>query len=498
MRVIQSIGLLSVATLPLVHCDWISAYNDFASLRSWYSNNNAGETFNPLRWLGGNGQWFPGPDVYSLGRDPPDDCSVEQAVHILRHGSRHPDPSAYQEWMTLYNKIQNSTFVASGPLSFLANWKTVLTNPSVQLSTESITGYRETFDLATSLRIRYPTFYKPGEPYHVFANDYPRVVESAQSFLRSYLGVNASNGLGTVYAVNSRSEQALGNSLAPSDLCPNYVDSSGTDHTAIWDSISLPPVVKRISKYITSGSLNITTADISTMIYLCGFETSITGVPSPFCSLFNSTEIQDYEYHQDLRYYYGNGPGSTTGKYMMYPFLRSIVGLLNPKYSNATNAATPTPPLILGFLNDGQLSQLVASLGIFDEHPSLPSTFAPLNRSYIASHFVSMRGTVSFERFNCQSSNTTSFPSRSQTYLRLLLNDAPYPLPFCSDGPGSSCLLDKYTEYVQKKYEQIGGDSGWSELCGINASENNKMGRKIETNFWTEYEKLGFVRAVVP
>ncbi|KKY16090.1 putative histidine acid [Phaeomoniella chlamydospora] len=293
------------------------------------------------------------------------------------------------------------------------------------MSLESITGYREAYDFAISLRTKYPQLFTPGSPVHVFANDYPRVVETAQNFLRAYLGVNASHGpnLGTVYAVNSTgSSNALGNSLAPSDLCPDYVDDSGVNETTIWNALYQPAIVKRLQNYIKSGSLNLTTTDIATMQYLCGFETSIRGTISPFSNVFTAQEFQAYEYTQDLRYYYGNGPGSATGKYMMFPFLLSLTDLLATYSPTATSNTTTTKiqPLTISFLNDGQISQLASQLGIFDSEPALPSTWMPQTRKYITSHFISMRGTITFERLSCPSSSSPS----SSKFLRIRLNDA--------------------------------------------------------------------------
>lgn len=348
------------------------------------------------------------------------------------------------------------------------------------MSTESITGYREAYDLAIQLRTKYPTFYTPGESYHVFANDYPRVIETAQNFLRAYIGVNASEGLGTVYAVTSTGSGALGNSLAPSDLCPSYVDSSGANQTAIWNALYEPAIVSRLEKYITSGSLNITGADTATGQYLCGFETSITGLPSPWCSVFEKQEFMDYEYTQDLRYYYGNGPGSVgNGKYMMFPLLESITGLL----SNYSNSSTSNiQPLTMGFLNDGQVSQLVSQVGVFDDQAALPTTSAPTNRLYYASRFVSMRGTIAFERLSC--------PAKGGKFVRIRLNDAVYPVPSCQDGPGKSCAVDKYASYVAKKDVASGG---FLSHCGANTTLTS-----VVTNFWTNYANLSFIRSVVP
>ena len=111
-----------------VHCDWIASYKEFATLQYWFGDDNSGFLFNPLRSLGGNGQWFPGisslvppkgchegfmlislpgPDVYGLGTDPPAGCTVDQAIFVSRHGSRYPDKGAYNEWIALYDKVRD-------------------------------------------------------------------------------------------------------------------------------------------------------------------------------------------------------------------------------------------------------------------------------------------------------------------------------------------------------------------------------------------------------
>ncbi len=62
----------------------------------------------------------------------------------------------------IYTQIQAAQFEASESLSFLYSWKPVLTNPYMQVSQESITGYKERYDLGYSLRVRYPSLYNNG------------------------------------------------------------------------------------------------------------------------------------------------------------------------------------------------------------------------------------------------------------------------------------------------------------------------------------------------
>ncbi len=74
---------------------------------------------------------------------------------------------------------------------------------------------------------RYPTLYAAGTPFYSWANLYPRVVATAQNFVRGFLGETAAS-LGTVVTVNSvGSGDALFDSLGPSDMCPAYSDGNG-------------------------------------------------------------------------------------------------------------------------------------------------------------------------------------------------------------------------------------------------------------------------------
>jgi Histidine phosphatase superfamily (branch 2) len=171
-----------------------------------------------------------------------------------------------------------------------------------------------------------------------------------------------------------------------------------------WNNIYLPPILERINTMIT-GDLNFTTTDVSIMPYLCGFESQITGTLSPWCGVFTDAELKQYEYSQDLRYYYGMGPGTDLPSTMMLPYLSSLVGLLaqgpgiNGTYANGTSYTLPK--IITAFMNDGQITELGAATGIWDNTTILSGTEIPEGYEYISSHFVSMRGTVAFERLNC-------------------------------------------------------------------------------------------------
>ncbi|KAH8682989.1 histidine phosphatase superfamily [Tricladium varicosporioides] len=366
------------------------------------SSDSASE---PLKWLGANSPWFAGPDYNGESNDVPDGCTVEQVAYVVRHGSRYPDTGAYAEWTALQTKIQAANFTATGSMAFLKDWKPVLTNPSLQIAQESSTGYKEAYDLGYKLRTRYPKLYSYGSPFVSWANLYPRVVQTAQNFVRGFLGPSAST-LGQVITVNSTgSPQALFDSLSPSDMCPNFKDGNGGTAATNWSSIYLPPITARLNALIT-GNLTLATTDVSIFPYLCGFESQITGALSPWCSVFTDEELRQYEYAQDLRYYYGIGDGVDLPSKMMLPFLNSLMGVIaDGPGQNGTaknGSAFVIPNILTTFVNDGQLTELVAATGVMSDQSPLDGTKIPGTWKYIASHFVSMRGTVAFERMSCK------------------------------------------------------------------------------------------------
>lgn len=62
--------------------------------------------FNPLHHLGGNSPWFSGPNVFDISPEAPEGCTVDTAAFASRHGSRYPDPGAYNGWLNLSAKVR--------------------------------------------------------------------------------------------------------------------------------------------------------------------------------------------------------------------------------------------------------------------------------------------------------------------------------------------------------------------------------------------------------
>lgn len=442
---------------------------------------------------------FTGPEVTGLSSEVPAGCKVELAAFFSRHGSRYPDPGAYNEWTDLYGRIQaaSNLTVADKSLSFLKTWKPVLSDPSSQISQLSPTGYKELTEMGATWRLRYSDLYEYNIPFTMWANYYksgPRVRDSARLFAHGFLGPNATE-LGTIYALNSSDPTSWMNSLATSDLCKTYKDEGGSPYIDIWNSIYLPPIRSRLNAKIRGG-FNFTQWDVSIIPYLCGFETQITGRRSPFCDIYTEEEVRQYEYAQDLRYWYGNGLGSDIEKYNMLPVVEGLVQRFvdGPNATYKTGNSTFLPPkIIASFTNDGQINQIVAAIGIFDNEPQLPANRTLPHRKFRASRIVPMRGTVAFERLSCPapSNRGATVNSTSEAYMRIRLNEVVYPIVNCTSGPGSSCLLSQYQSIIKNKIAAVGD---FTKTC--NTTDPSFAARPTST-FFTD-NTLPFQRIVTP
>lgn len=156
-----------------------------------------------------------GPNVFKISPEVPEGCKVDQAVYISRHGSRYPDPGAYEEWLALYAKVSrlyhtccNGAHYVAAPIRNVLCERPASISAGLEagcgVSRSSvgtiipwwirgavrsscgvficeiflITSFR--YDFGVELRTRYPGWYRPDAPFRVWANQNPRVVDSAR------------------------------------------------------------------------------------------------------------------------------------------------------------------------------------------------------------------------------------------------------------------------------------------------------------------------------
>lgn len=200
--------------------------------------------------------------------------------------------------------------------------------------------------------------------------------------------------------------------------------------------------------------------------YLCAYESQITGRLSSWCDVFTEKELRNYAYSQDLSYFYGVGPGSIgPAKVLFLPFLKSLLSLLEAGPGKVGVGPDHTefeiPSLIMAFLNDNQLAEMTAAMGIFDSEGLLPDDHIPAHHLYNVANFITMRGTTAFEVMDCGEKNGP--------HIRVLLNDAVYPISGCQNGPGKSCALSDYISLIDKKIKKAGN---FFDYCNVTNSDH--------------------------
>ncbi|KZO96059.1 phosphoglycerate mutase-like protein [Calocera viscosa TUFC12733] len=427
----------------------------------WLSTLALARAFNPLHHSGPAAPYFDAPSQAGIPKEIPEGCVVDQAAYVVRHGARYPEPGSYTGWVTLYNKLQNSStpYNVTGPLAFLKTWVPPVDDPAHMPLYLSGVGALESFQLGVQLRNKYK-FTPGGGNLTVWSAAQERVLATAANFLRGYLAQgsyvnNATLNRGAIVSMPDSVNWTSADSLTFTNGCPNYSngDQSGP-MKAVWSNLWQPRVAARLNSLYVQGELNFTASDVSVMGDLCGFSAEVDG-DTRFCDILTPDEWLDYEYGNDLNYYYGSGPGNPYAGTSAWPLVKAITDLLVAGPGKTTGAGTFTPaPLIMSFTHDNDLPPVIAALGLWNStlgvYPLSNSTRSA-DRDFRSSYLVSFRGYVALERLNC----TT--PSGSSQYVRVQANSAPIPIPGCVSGPGSSCPLAQFAQYVsQDRLQHVG------------------------------------------
>ncbi|KAI0693965.1 phosphoglycerate mutase-like protein [Cytidiella melzeri] len=438
-------------------------------------------SFNPLHHSGPASPYFNSPSLFNIPSDLPAGCVVDKASYIMRHGARFPEPGSFTGWVNLFDKLQSTTYNATGALTFLPSW--VLPVDDVPHEPLFLTshGAAEAFTLGAQLRGRYNVT-KGGSNFTVWSAGQQRVVDTANYFLRGYLGqgnyLNSTDeNRGTVFFMPDSVNSTGADSLTPSAACPLYSGNDGTDKSNAFRATFQPAVAERLNTMLEGLTLNAT--DIGVMQDLCGFSFVING-DTRFCKIFTEQEWLDYEYAHDLNYYYGSGPGNPLAGTTAFPWLSAMASLFN---DTTTNNNTFIPPsLLISTTHDNNIPPVVAALGILNSSAS--SNVFPLSptkpnprRTFFASNMVNFLGHVALERLSCEAplgskvqhmaGQVNAMPGTgpdAKKFVRILVNNAVVPLPTCQNGPDASCALVDFLTYVTQRGEVLGD---FVQRCGL-------------------------------
>lgn len=418
------------------------------SLYSTYS-------FNPLEHLGGVAPYFE-PQDPPTSPAPPQGCTASRAVYLSRHAAIYANDYDLEDYIDPFvSKLENNTAIdwSKVPaLSFLADWTAPLTDAESELLTR--VGRLEAAQLGVTLSFRYPNLRLPSR---VWASSAERTFRSAKSLARS-LELD-DNEINVVSIYESRESGA--NSLTPYHSCPAYSGSFGSDQSAVYLDIFTKPIMARLNAL--APGFNFTADDIYGMMEICGYESVIRG-SSPFCDtdLFSPDDWLGWEYTADVMYHYNVGYGNRISGVVGLPWFNASANLLLADSSDQDIFVSYThrelPPMVLvamGLFNNSAFGGSESAI-----NDTMPLDRINHRRAWKSSHVLPFASNIALERLNCSG----SYGYDDGDYYRILLNNAPQPLPSCADGPATSCSRSGFQQYVQERVEMF---QGFSEKCGV-------------------------------
>jgi acid phosphatase len=304
--------------------------------------------------------------------------------------------------------------------------------------------------LGIDVSSRYSSFEAPAK---VWASSSERTTASADSFIKGLVRQSNETRLVSVY----ESEEAGADSLTPHESCPNFSGSRGSKQSSTYMKQYTKPIIARFNAQ--AAKFNFTMYDIYGMQQLCGYETVIRG-ESPFCDLFTPEEWLSFEYANDIMYHYELGYGSDLVPYLGIPFVNATTELLASDSSDQQLYVSFThreePPFVLAALN---LFNSSTFTGTNDPNASFPLTQINHQRAWKSSNFIPFLGNIAVERLEC---NAMGYDG--ETYVRVLVNSSPQPLPGCASGPAESCPMKEFVDTIQQRSEKYADFSG---ACGV-------------------------------
>ncbi|KAG0636336.1 histidine phosphatase superfamily [Tuber brumale] len=417
--------------------------------------------WNILYHLGGNGPWVEKVDgVVKGGIQVPNDCEIDMAHMMSRHGERFPTKNAGARMIILLKKIGSSGVELKGSLAFLNDWQYFTKSPEKhfeQLTTTGpYSGTLEAFTTGVKLRTRYQHLWEKVLNNHTlfWASECDRVIDTARYFGAGFFGLESKRA---ELQIISEDESKAGDTLTPGDTCKNYVEDPELGHDYGYEMLYkyratyLPAIAQRLEE--ENPGLQFSDSDIYSMQEMCGFEITVRG-NSKWCGVFTRQEWSQFEYARDVIHYYRAGPGNKYAKAMGWLWLNTTANLIAEGPESAG-------PLYFSFVHDGDIVPMLAAFGIFEDTQDLPIDEMMEDRKWKTSQITPMGGRIIFERLSCAPKNKSA---EKEIFVRFNVNDGIVPLEGCADGPGKSCPLNGFLEHVKRRGE-IAGD--FRTICGL-------------------------------
>ncbi|KAJ6041074.1 hypothetical protein N7499_001252 [Penicillium canescens] len=424
------------------------------------TSQTSGKEWNILYHLGGNGPWIENiHEGAASSPETPEGCSIDQVHMISRHGERYPTRAVGNRHLDFLKRVQDTGLPLNGSLAFLQNWTYITDDPDKDFgeltSTGPYAGTLSSFTTGVRFRTRYGHLIPKNTQTRLWASDSGRVIETARHFASGFFGLDwEAIGKAELQVIPETFERGA-DTLTPGDTCYKYLEDTihghdnGQEMLARFQESYIPAIAERLMHEGNSGLKGLSNTEVYGMQEMCGFEIMARG-SSPWCEVFTEQDWQYFEYARDLIHYYRAGPGNPYSGAMGLLWLNATTGLLR----DGSEAGS----LFFSFVHDGDIAPFITALGVLgSDMVQLPTTHVVADRIWRTSSILPMGARVTLERMSCSSGN-------DESYVRVNINDRIMPLPFCKSGPGESCPLGRFVDYVRQRKAKVGD---FTEVCGL-------------------------------
>lgn len=196
---------------------------------------------------------------WGVGRDPPDECEIDQVVMVRRHGERYPESIDLKNITAVINKLHSFNISHwQNDLQFVNKWKWQVPDRIYALETESgpYNGLLTSYKHGAEYRTRYDHLYDPlnTDITPVWTADYERVVQTARKFSEGFFGWNYTNSVALNFIPETEEQGA--NSLTPK--CPANPDHGVFCNSLTADRPQFAVAAERLNKQNPGLKLNAT------------------------------------------------------------------------------------------------------------------------------------------------------------------------------------------------------------------------------------------------
>jgi hypothetical protein len=412
--------------------------------------------FNIYHHLSGISPYF---ESNNEGLNPniPEKCQIDKTSYLIRHGSIYVDDYDYYHVIKHFLKRLKKSINFTSKLSFLSKWKSPFFNEKEKIEKLTRSGILESYELGVQLSYRYSKLLSKQNKssFHIWTSSSERTKQTALAIFHGLFPGQISNN--EIISIPEEKNRGA-NSLTPTKTCQKFHSSKGSKEAMSWLKSYTKPILKRFNSI--SRHFNFVPNDILAMQELCGYETVIRG-NSPFCSLFTSEEWIYFEYYFDIKYHYEIGYGNDLSPYLGIHWIKSMIDIFNNKILSNQN-------IYISVAHREMIPVVLVSLGLYNQSEYIQGksifTLNEINfdRLWKSSQLIPFLARIQLELFSCSSIDFNG------SFVRILVNSLPRPLPGCSQGPDGSCPLQLFTDYIHQRYLQY---KNFSKACQID--QNN-------------------------